>query len=205
MAFALPRRLFMVSGPPGSRDVALTFDDGPHPEHTAAVLDCLGELEVKATFFVVGGKAEAQPRLIERIVAEGHALGHHSWTHTPPPETSARTLVEEARRTSRLLEPRVGRPLRLYRPPNGKLTPGKLVGMWTLRQAVILWNRDPKDFAAGGVEPLRRWFEAEALSGGDIVLLHDVHPHIAPVLPAIVAAVRARGLGFTTPDRWLHA
>jgi len=203
MTKALPRRLFMTSGPPTSRTVALTFDDGPHPEHTPAVLDRLRGLGVRATFFVIGQRAEEHPDLVARIAAEGHEIGHHSFHHTPPAETSARRLVSEARRTSELLEPLLGRRLRLYRPPHGKLTAGKLVGLWALRQTVVLWNRDPKDFKCGAVAPIRRWFEEEPFAGGDILLLHDVHPHIAPALDAVVERAARLGLGFSTPTQWL--
>jgi peptidoglycan-N-acetylglucosamine deacetylase len=203
MSAALPRRLFMTSGPPASRALALTFDDGPHPEHTPAVLERLRALGVRATFFVIGHKAEAHPGLVARIVAEGHEIGHHSYAHTPPPETSALTLTAEARRTAALLGGILGRRPRLYRPPHGKLTPGKLLGLWALGQTIVLWNRDPKDFALGAVEPLRRWFQDEPLAGGDIVLLHDVHPHVAPALDAMVERAARLGLGFATPSQWL--
>src|SRR5262249_58823644 len=143
MAGAVPGRLFMTSGPATSRSVALTFDDGPDPEHTPAVLDRLRDLGVRATFCVIGRRAEAHPDLVARIAEEGHEIGHHSWAHTPPPETSALALVSEARKTSGLLERLLGWRPHLYRPPYGKLTPGKLVGMWALGQTVVLWNRDP--------------------------------------------------------------
>ncbi len=205
LAATLPRRLFMTSGPPASRSVALTFDDGPDPTHTPAVLDRLRALGIRATFFVIGHKAEAHPELLSRIAEEGHAIGHHSYTHRPPQETSALALVAEARRTSALLARVLGRRPRLYRPPHGKLTPGKLVGLWALGEIIVLWNRDPKDFALGAVDPIRRWFETEPLSAGDIVLLHDVHPHIAPALDAIADRAGRLGLGFATPTEWLHA
>lgn len=204
MAVALPRRLFMVSGPPASRSVALTFDDGPDPVHTPAVLDRLRALGVRATFFVIGGKAEAHPALIARIAEEGHELGHHSYAHGPPGATSAGTLLAEARRTSALLLRLAGRRPRLYRPPQGKLTPAKLIGLWALGQTVVLWNRDPRDFARSAADPIRRWFETEPLAGGDILLLHDVHPHIAPALDAVVERAAGLGLGFGTPGEWLR-
>jgi len=194
----------MTSGPPGSRSVALTFDDGPDPVHTPAVLDRLRALGVRATFFVVGAKAAAHPALVARIAGDGHEVGHHSYAHTPPHDTSARALLAEARRTSSLIEGVLGRRPSLFRPPHGKLTPGKLLGLWALGQTVVLWNRDPKDFACGAVEPIRRWFEQEPLAGGDIVLLHDVHAHVAPALHAVVERAARLGLGFATPSEWAH-
>jgi peptidoglycan-N-acetylglucosamine deacetylase len=204
MAASLPRRLFMTSGPRGVRSLALTFDDGPDPVHTPAVLERLRARGVRATFFVVGRRAEAHPALVSRIVDEGHELGHHSWTHGLPEETSALSLVSEARRTSALLERIAGRRPTFFRPPHGKLTPGKLLGLWGLGQTVVLWNRDPKDFASGAVEPIRRFFEEGPLEGGDIVLLHDVHAHIAPALDVLLERAARLGLGFSTPAEWLH-
>jgi peptidoglycan/xylan/chitin deacetylase (PgdA/CDA1 family) len=203
MAATLPRRLFLASGPPAIQSVALTFDDGPDPTHTPAVLDRLRALGVRATFFVIGRKAEANPALVARIAEEGHEIGHHSWSHAPPHETPARVLVHEAERTSALLQRLLGRPPRLFRPPYGKLTPGKLLGLWGLGQTVVLWNRDPKDFGREGVEPIRRWFEGAPLAGGDILLLHDVHPHVAPALEAVVERAARHGLAFGTPSEWL--
>lgn len=204
MATALPRRLFMTSGPPGSRSIALTFDDGPDPDHTPAVLDRLRALGVRSTFFVVGAKAEAHPALVKRIADEGHEIGHHSYAHTPPHRTSALSLLSEARRTSALLERLLGERPRLFRPPHGKVTPAKLLALWGLGQTVVLWNRDPKDFACGAADPIRNWFQASPLEGGDILLLHDVHAHIAPALDAIVDRAARLGLSFVTPTEWLH-
>ncbi len=204
MAASLPRRLFMTSGPGGSRSVAITFDDGPDPVHTPAVLDRLRQLDVRATFFLVGRNVEAHPGLAARIADEGHEVGHHSYTHSPPASTPASTLVAEARRTLDLLERVTGKRPNLYRPPNGKLTPGKLLGLWALGQTVVLWNRDPKDFARGAAEPIRRWFEEEPLSGGDILLLHDVHAHVAPALDTLVERASRLGLAFGTPSEWRH-
>jgi peptidoglycan/xylan/chitin deacetylase (PgdA/CDA1 family) len=204
MTATLPRRLFMTSGPASSRSIALTFDDGPHPTHTPAVLDQLRALGVRATFFVIGSRAEAHPSLVARIAAEGHEIGHHSYAHTPPNETSAWTLVDEARRTAALLERLIGRRPVLYRPPHGKLSPGKLLGLWALGQTIVLWNCDPKDFACASDDPIRRWFEGAPLAGGDILLLHDVHPNIAPALDAVVARAAGLGLGFGTPAEWCH-
>jgi peptidoglycan/xylan/chitin deacetylase (PgdA/CDA1 family) len=203
MATTLPRRLFMTSGPPASGAIALTFDDGPDPVHTPAVLDRLRALGLRATFFVLGARAEAHPALVARIVEEGHALGHHSFAHGAPAETSALTLVGEARRTAELLRRIAGTSPRLFRPPHGKLTPAKLLGLWALGQTVVLWNRDPRDFAVGAVAPLRRWFETAPLAGGDILLLHDVHPHVAPALEGAAARVAALGLRFAVPTEWL--
>lgn len=203
MAGTLPRRLFLVQGPPSSRSVGLTFDDGPHPEHTPRLLDVLKDHGVPATFFLIGRHAEAHPEIVARIVAEGHAIGGHSYEHGPPDQVSARRLLEEVRRTADLLAGPLGHPTRLFRPPHGKLTLAKLWGLWRAGQSVILWNVDPKDFAGRTSGEVHDRLRARPPRGGDIVLLHDNHPHAAAVLPEFIAAVRARGLEFTTVAPWV--
>jgi peptidoglycan/xylan/chitin deacetylase (PgdA/CDA1 family) len=203
MSAALPRRLFMTSGPAASGAIALTFDDGPDPVHTPAVLERLRALGARATFFVVGQRAAAYPDLVTRMAREGHEVGHHSFSHSDPASTSAGALASESRRTADLLQSLLGRRPALFRPPHGKVTPGKLLALWAQGQTVVLWNRDPKDFAQGSTDPIRRFFESEPLAAGDILLLHDVHPHVAPALDAVVRRARGLGLALETPLRWL--
>jgi len=213
MTGALPRRWYMVQGPASSAGdagdagnagaVCLTFDDGPHPQHTPALLDVLRERRVPATFFVVGQEAARHPYIVRRMAAEGHAIGDHSYTHGDAAATSARDLVREVDRTHALLAELTGRPSRLHRPPYGKVTAGKLAGLWRSGRAVVLWNVDPKDYARASPEEIRAWFDSHPLRGGDIVLLHDTQPHSAAALAAVIDVTHRRGLVFTTVDRWL--
>ena len=199
----LPRRLFLVNGSRGCRSVCLTFDDGPHPEHTPRLLDVLAERGVRATFFVVGREVERCPDVVRRIAAEGHELGHHSFTHSEPRQTSAGTLVAEVERTRRLLAEVVGGEYNLFRPPKGELTAGKLWALWRAKQTVVLWNRDPCDFAGPTTEAVRQRAVAMPLSSGDVVLLHDNVPHAAWVVRDLVDRAAGRGLGFATVGRWI--
>lgn len=199
----LPRRLLLTHGPAHSGAVCLTFDDGPHPEHTPRLLEVLHEQRIKATFFVVGRQAARYPELIRRMAAEGHTVGHHSYTHTRPQCTSAGRLGDEVRRTSELLGCLLGRPPQLFRPPFGQLTAAKLWRLWRARQTVVLWNRDPKDYACPATEVLAQWFRQHPLRSGDLVLLHDDRAHAAAVLPEVADSVRARGLSFGTIAEWL--
>lgn len=203
MAAALPRQMFLVSGPATSDGVCVTFDDGPHPDHTPVLLDGLARLGVRATFFVLGRQAERHPEIVRRMVSEGHRVGQHSYSHGDPSTTSALELAREVRRTSSLLQATTGRVPRLFRPPHGKLTAGKTLALWACGQSIVLWNRDAKDFACASSQPLREWFAQTPLVGGDVLLLHDVHPHAAGALDVLAQRVRERGLRFTTPDEWL--
>ena len=173
----LPSSRYVLNGPRQARDIALTFDDGPHPTETAQVLDLLQELGIRGTFFVVGQRAAESPELIERIVAEGHTLGHHSWSHSEPRDTSAAQLAAEILRTQELLRGIVGFAPQLFRPPKGMLTFRKMQMLWQLNQRVVLWNVDPRDYAVVPPENLDVWSEAYHPTAGDLVLFHDIHAH----------------------------
>jgi peptidoglycan/xylan/chitin deacetylase (PgdA/CDA1 family) len=185
---AVPRTRLIASLPRGDRTVALTFDDGPHPEWTPRVLDALARHGAQATFFVVGARAELQPDIVRRIAAEGHTVGHHSWSHSEPATTPARLLLAENRRTREFLEDLLKRPARLFRPPHGKLTPRKLLGAWAQGNVLVLWNRDPKDYQVTHASALRTWVATQPLSPGDIVLLHDTNEHTAAALPQMLSS-----------------
>jgi peptidoglycan/xylan/chitin deacetylase (PgdA/CDA1 family) len=200
----LPSRKYLLSGPRQSRDIAFTFDDGPDPEQTGALLDLLRDLEIRGTFFVQGNRAEESPRLIERIVAEGHAVGNHSWSHGEPHLTSAKELADEVERTRELLKRITGVTTNLFRPPKGKLSISKFRELWKLDQTIVLWNIDPRDYAVTVGETLDRWVEGYQPTAGDIVLFHDIHPHCRRAIR--VLAERAefrRDWRFVTIADWL--
>jgi peptidoglycan/xylan/chitin deacetylase (PgdA/CDA1 family) len=188
----VPRSRLIASLPPGDPAVALTFDDGPHPEWTPRVLDALAQHGARATFFVVGERAARHPGIVQRIAAEGHAVGHHSWTHSEPAITPARLLLAENRKTRRFLEELLQRPAPLFRPPHGKVTPAKLLGAWAQGNIVVLWNRDPKDFQMPDASELRAWATNQPVAAGDIVLLHDTHAQTADALPYLLASTAMR-------------
>ncbi len=194
----LPRDRFLVSGPMSSRrdrsgfcdgrtqaEIALTFDDGPHPEWTPAVLDALASAGWKGTFFVIGERVEQHPDLVRRIVDEGHAIGNHTYTHSAPAETPTAMFLDELRRTHDLIEHLTGTSTTLVRPPLGKLTGGKFRGLWTAQQTITLWNVDPKDFAMCAESEAVTWVRSYGLRTGDIVLLHDRLPYAAAIVRAL--------------------
>ena len=180
---ALPQSWLMTHGPRGSTtdqfEIALTFDDGPHPEHTPRLLDVLAASGARGTFFVIGERAEQHPELIRRIADEGHELGNHTWTHSEPAQTSATQFLTEVTRTRRLIHDLTGRDCLLMRPPKGALSVGKALGLWRQQQTIALWNIDPKDFVMSDAAAMLGWLEDYRPQFGDIVLLHDNHPHAA--------------------------
>ena len=118
----LPQRLVLVRGPREPGALYLSFDDGPHPEHTPRLLDLLARHGARASFFLVGQRVEQHPALVERIVAEGHALGNHSYSHPMFRRLGLRAQLDEVERTDRLLAAFDRRGPHRFRPPRGDVS-----------------------------------------------------------------------------------
>jgi peptidoglycan/xylan/chitin deacetylase (PgdA/CDA1 family) len=200
----LPRRWYLVRGPKESRALGLTFDDGPHPEHTPRLLDVLKREGIVATFFVIGREAERYPDLIRRMVAEGHVVGNHTYMHSDPVRMRAREFLDEVQRTHNLLTSLIGSsPPPLLRPPYGRLTVAKLIRSWRAGQSIVLWNVDAEDFASRSADEVQERLERHAWQSGDLILMHDNHPHASLVVPELAQRARASGLTFTTIASWV--
>jgi peptidoglycan-N-acetylglucosamine deacetylase len=167
MRRAQPRRQVPEPG-----TFALTFDDGPDERFTPQVLDLLAERGALATFFVVGRSAEAHPELVRRIVAEGHGLGSHTWSHPELLGLPFARLLRECRRGRRAVEQAAGRPVSSYRPPKGHWDARGAAVATALRLRPWVWTQDPRDWEAGkSAEEIVAGLGS--LRSGDVVLLHD--------------------------------
>jgi peptidoglycan/xylan/chitin deacetylase (PgdA/CDA1 family) len=132
--------------------LALTFDDGPNPAWTPRLLDVLATREVRATFFLVGSFAKAEPELVRRIAAAGHLIGNHSWSHPNLALTAAMKVREELRRTSETLEQIMGAKVRFFRPPFGARRPIVLHVARELGMTPVLWNGITNDWSEPAAE-----------------------------------------------------
>lgn len=176
------------------RRVALTFDDGPDPQRTPAVLDLLARQGVRATFFVVGARAEAHPELVRRMAAEGHVVGNHSYTHSWrfPLRSLGRTM-EELRRTGEVLQRITGLRPRLFRPPFGVTNP-------TIARAVRRLGLDPVGWSIRSLDTMGQSPERVAarilrrLHPGAVILLHDRCAGSERLVGLLVEGLRSRGL-----------
>ncbi|WP_437675285.1 polysaccharide deacetylase family protein [Sorangium sp. So ce131] len=197
-------------GPPGARGVALTFDDGPSPEHTPRVLDLLDEAGVKATFFVIGRKAEAHPELVREIAARGHAIGLHSHAHDRLFSLrSSRYVARDLARGADVLERLTGARPALFRPPIGHTTPRIARVVEALDLDVIGWSARGFDGLPGAQPEAVAARVIPGLRDGAIVLLHDAAerddhtPAGVLALPRILAAMSERNLAGVRVDAWL--
>ena len=173
-AFAQPSRLFgsILGRGESANEVALTFDDGPDPRYTPAVLDLLKRWNARATFFVLGKEVEAHSELARRIVAEGHALGSHGYSHTLLAFLSASRTWEELERADQAIQAATGSRPKLLRPPYGFRNPWLPAQVKRLGYRMVGWSLSGRDSQHPTAAQIRRRIEGR-LRPGDIVLLHD--------------------------------
>jgi peptidoglycan-N-acetylglucosamine deacetylase len=149
--------------------VALTFDDGPHPDWTPRVLELLAQHRARATFFVVGEMAARHPELLDRMTADGHAIGNHSWNHPSFPMLTSKERASQIARCEAVIARRSNR---LFRPPFGDLDWPSRLQLFGRRYTVIGWNATCLDWEPHDAGWMQRALERQMKPGG-IVLLHD--------------------------------
>lgn len=183
------RRIVGPIGGLSERVLALTFDDGPHPHHTATVLDALKKHDAKATFFLLGENVARYPKLLRRMVEEGHAIGSHSWSH--PSHATHDQAVRELERTHQAILKACGVSVRLFRPPYGIVT-GSLEAQAKVRKYTsVLWSVDTMDWRYQDAARIVR-VAGEGTRRGDIVLMHDIHRTTAQAVPRLLAILDRR-------------
>lgn len=192
----LPTSMIWVEGPRADGAHYLSFDDGPHPEHTPRLLDLLSEFGVKASFFVIGREAQRWPEVVRRIAAEGHTLGNHSWSHPPFAHLSLDEQMAEVDRCDIMLQAIDGRPRHAFRPPRGDLSPRLLWRLWRRKQRVVYWTRDSMDYQSRPEAKLAAGLHDHPISAGDIVLMHDDADCARLMLAQLLPHWRAQGLRF---------
>jgi peptidoglycan/xylan/chitin deacetylase (PgdA/CDA1 family) len=195
-ALGVPRRLEQAQG------VALTFDDGPHPHGTPAMLDALERAGATATFFLVGEQVRREPALAREIVAAGHGVALHGDRHRCQLRLTPRMLDDDLGRVATTVHDATERSPGLYRPPYGVFSAAGLALVRRRGWGTLLWSRWGRDWAAHA-KPQRIAARAtRALAPGDVILLHDADTYssegswrrTAAALPAILEAVQRAGL-----------
>ncbi|MET9344460.1 polysaccharide deacetylase family protein [Nonomuraea sp. NPDC003804] len=176
--------------------VALTFDDGPG-RYTPWLLDELDDLEVKATFFVVGQMVAAdRDHTLPRMVAAGHEIGNHSWSHAELPGLSDEGIARELGRTQDVVEQVAGVRMTVMRPPYGSTDARVAAETRRLGLAQILWSVDTLDWRDRVPSVVAR--RAAKATGGSIVLMHDIHRTTVEAVPNVVESLADKGYRFVT-------
>ena len=169
-----------LSGISPTQHIALTYDDGQDPATTPAFIKLLSRHDVRATFFLVGEHAWANPRLVKQIAAEGHELGVHGWTHRCVALQAPGRLTTELRRTRHLLTLLGGREVTWYRPPYGILTTEALVAAGANGLTPVLWSAWGWDWSARATPTRIVRTIDRTLRPGGTVLLHDTDRESTP-------------------------
>jgi peptidoglycan-N-acetylglucosamine deacetylase len=197
-ALHLPRTL------PGAAGVALTFDDGPHPEGTPAVLEVLARAGACATFFVIGEQVNRRPGLVARILAGGHAVALHGYRHRLQLRLSPAQVSDDlARGVAAIQDARGdGGVVRWHRPPFGIYSPAGLCAARARGLAPLLWSRWGKDWRKLTTPPRIAARATRGVMPGDVILLHDAdfysardsHRRTVAALELILTELKARKL-----------
>ena len=176
----------------GKKLVALTFDDGPSATTTGRLLDVLAEKGVRATFFVLGSRAEQNPEILRRQVTE-HEVGGHTVGHIDMTKMSVEAVRADTE-TMRGVIAAAGGELRLVRPPYGSIGAAAREGTGT---PLVLWTVDPEDWRVRDAATVRQRV-VEATYDGAIVLMHDIYESTVEAVSGIIDDLRAQGYEFLT-------
>jgi peptidoglycan/xylan/chitin deacetylase (PgdA/CDA1 family) len=200
----LPRTLPAVVGGHG---VALTFDDGPHPVGTPAILEALARAGARATFFVIGEQVERRPALVRELVAAGHGVALHGYRHRLQLRMGPDAVRDDLVRGVAAIEDAISARPRFHRPPYGIYSPAGLQAARTLGLQPLLWSRWGKDWRKFTTPARIAGRITRQLGPRDVILLHDAdfyssrdsHVRTAAALALILRELSQRELDTVLP------
>lgn len=203
--------LGLWQGDPARREIALTFDDGPHPDYTPQLLAVLDRHQVTASFFWLGCWVDRVPEVARQVWQRGHWLGLHGYTHRAFPTLSAIELRQSLQQTQGAiaracqLDPDwVQRHVRDVRPPTGLFWPGTLPQWIEWGYRPVMWSVVPEDWTLPGIDVVERRSLAQA-QNGSLLVLHDGPcggRDVAATVDRLIPQLRDRGWDFVTVDRF---
>ena len=194
----------IYQGQGSDRNIALTFDDGPHAVYTEEILDILAEYGIHATFFVIGENVDRCPSLLEREVAEGHEVGNHTQSH-PLKNLPQEQMEAEISACEKTIGEWIDQGTRLFRPPGGIISQTVMTLAESHQYRVILWSIDTRDWSHPPTEQITKTV-LEQVSAGDIILMHDGIDPPSPTpaaLRILIPALLAQGYRFVTVSELL--
>ena len=176
-------------GPRIQNPVALTFDDGPHPDYTPQLLEIMRSFNAKCTFFLVGKMAAKHPDLVKAIHDAGHEIGNHSYNHPVLTRIPQSEVYGELARNNETLERVTGEKMKYFRPPSGRYNTFILKTAADMGLLTIYWSRFPADYGCTDRNVVRKRV-VSGLRPGDIVILHSGVDATIQALPLILAELR---------------
>lgn len=181
-------------------EIALSFDDGPHPRLTPVILEILEEYGIKATFFMVGENVGYYPAAARAVVEAGHEIGNHTFSHRKFGRMGRADMEREIVSCEEAIAALTERPVRFIRPPEGEMSETVRRVAGDLRYRVILWDVDTRDWAHTPPDEISRHI-LDTVQAGDIILMHDFIGYDSPTpeaLRRVIPALLERGYRFVT-------
>ena len=175
--------------------VALTFDDGPNPNTTPIALELLKKYNAKGTFFMVGKAVAGNEEIIKQVVAEGHQIGNHSWSHPLLTKISLEQAKSQINDTTEALKKASGQDVHIMRPPYGGIN---VAIQAAVDQSFILWDVDTLDWKNRNTASIMK--EVRKARPGSIILMHDVHQTSINALPTVLQYLTEQGFELVTID-----
>ena len=187
----------LMHGDPRTKVIALTFDDGPHPQYTPQLLAVLRKYRVKATFFVIGKMVEQYPDLVRAEDAEGHQVANHTYHHVNLNHVPLDEIALEWKACDAAVASVLNREMRYCRPPGGDYDPDVITAAMDAGLTTVLWTDDPGDYASPGDARIETRV-LDRIGNGGIILIHDGVQQTVDVLPQIIEHLTRRGFRFVT-------
>lgn len=188
----------IVANRTATKQIALTFDDGPSKVYTEEILEILRENDAKATFFMIGKNAKEHPDIVLKVSDSGHEIGNHTWSHPNMRKLTAEKIGEEISKTQEILKEITGASPVLFRPPGGYLS-NDIVDKITsngCRTVLWSWRQDTRDWERPSVDSIISSVLSN-LKDGDIILFHDYNTGKSPTPEALrVLLPKLRDMGY---------
>jgi peptidoglycan/xylan/chitin deacetylase (PgdA/CDA1 family) len=194
---------FITSGPPDGNRIALTFDDGPTPGVTELILDELQRRKLHATFFMIGQRIATAPDLARRVLAEGHEVGNHTFTHPKLTTLTDEQVDVEIQKTQDIMGEALNHRAAWFRPPYGALRQNHAILLARRDLGIVLWSVDSQDWSQPDEAKIAGTVLAETRPGS-IILCHDLHRQTADGVGAILDGLLERGFAFATLSELLR-
>ena len=181
-------------------EIALSFDDGPHPKLTPVILDILAEYGIKATFFMVGENVQYYTEAAHAVADAGHEIANHTYSHRKFGKMTEHEMVEEISSCEAVLSSVAQSPVHFIRPPEGQMTETMRRVAGDMDYRIILWDVDTRDWAHTPPEEICHHI-LDTVQAGDIILMHDFIGHDSPTpaaLRLVLPELISRGYRFVT-------
>lgn len=193
-------------GNPAENKIALTFDDGPHPEITHKVLELLEKFNAKATFFCIGKNVKMHPEILTKINTSQHTIGNHSFSHSTKIDFIKKSeWLDEIISTDLEIKKIIGSKPEFFRPPFGVTTPHLAKAIDETRHTVIGWNVRSFDTVSNQNPDKVVKRILSKTRPGSIILLHDHLPGIVPILEQLLPELQRRNFKFVTVDELINS